>query len=280
MICDYDFYREDFRKLGQLWYEPFQYSFNLSPEECIERSKLKLHQKVIVCMHPHGIVPLHAVLWAACCDQFFTNPETNQKLYGFGAAADIVQYVPFLRNVLGFLTAGSASYNVLKTGLMEGRVACIDPQTGRRPEGLFILPGGVAEIYISQPGRHAIFIKKRKGLMRLSIETGASLIPCYVFGGTDFFSTLTTSDSWIAKCSRKLRMALTFFWGRFGLPIPYSPRVTLCVGDPIPIPQVSEECPLDQAIELLHGQFVQEMVKLFDDYKTLAGYPQAELEIL
>jgi hypothetical protein len=118
----FQFNREEFRKMGQLWYEIFQFSMNISPEECFWKTKHELiHKKVILAMHPHGIVPFHAVLWAACGDQHFVHPETGEKLYGFGAAADVVQYVPFLRNILGFLTAGSASYPVLKRGLVEVR---------------------------------------------------------------------------------------------------------------------------------------------------------------
>ena len=54
------------------------------------------------------------------------------------------------------------------------------------------LSSGIAEIFVSTPGEHKIVFKKRKGLIKLAIETGSSLIPCYVFGGTDFFCNLIT----------------------------------------------------------------------------------------
>lgn len=112
--------------MGQLWYEIFQFSVNISPEECLEKTKNELiHRKVILAMHPHGIVPFQAVLWAACADQYFVHPDTGEKLYGFGAAADVVQYVPFLRNILGFLSAGSAAYPVLKRGLVEVKTSIV-----------------------------------------------------------------------------------------------------------------------------------------------------------
>ena len=56
-------------------------------------------------------------------------------------------------------------------------------------KNLFILPGGVAEIFVSEPGTHTI-IAKRHGLMKLALRTGAVLVPMYVFGGTDFLSHL------------------------------------------------------------------------------------------
>ena len=96
---------------------------------------------------------------------------------------------------------------------------------GRKPNHLYILPGGVAEIFTSTPGRHTIVFKNRRGLCKLAIETGAQLIPCYVFGGTDFFNNLATDDGFFASLSRTLRMGVTIFWGPLGLPIPYAPKV-------------------------------------------------------
>ena len=42
---------------------------------------------------------------------------SDKKMYGFGAAADVVMYVPFLRNIMGWLSGGPASYKALKDGL-------------------------------------------------------------------------------------------------------------------------------------------------------------------
>lgn len=227
--------------------------------------------QLILAMHPHGIVPFHAVLWAAYCDQYLSS------IYGFGAAADVVALVPFLRNIMGWLCAGSAKYDVLKRGLTRGEV----PMTKtRHPKHLFILPGGIAEIFVSRPQSHDIVFKSRRGLCRLSLETKAMLIPCYVFGGTDFFENLATSSGLLAKVSRALRIGVTIFWGRFGLPIPYSPKVTMVIGDPIPLPAIDGEKGVDGAIDLLHAEFMVKMQALFDKYKAAAGYPDAVLHFI
>ena len=44
---------------------------------------------------------------------------SDKKMYGFGAAADVVMYVPFLRNIMGWLSGGPASYKALKDGLTK-----------------------------------------------------------------------------------------------------------------------------------------------------------------
>jgi hypothetical protein len=57
--------------------------------------------------------------WTSYCDQYLPG------LYGFGAAADVVAYIPFLRNIMSMLTAGSASYQVLKDGLTKVTITII-----------------------------------------------------------------------------------------------------------------------------------------------------------
>ena len=138
-----------FRKVGQLWYEVFQFSCNVTPAEVEELLNYCDSHQLILAMHPHGIVPFQAVLWSAYCHQYFSNGK--KSMYGFGAAADVVAYVPFLRNFLFFLSAGSATYKVLKDGLVEGKAPSVNA-AGRKPKHLYILPGGVAEIFCSKPG--------------------------------------------------------------------------------------------------------------------------------
>lgn len=55
-------------------------------------------------------------------------------IYGFGAAASAVNWIPFLRNVLAWLPAYSVEYDVLIENLKD--------------KNLFFFPGGVAEVVI------------------------------------------------------------------------------------------------------------------------------------
>ena len=205
----------------------------------------------------------------------------RKELYGFGAAADVVGSLPFLRNIMGWLSAGSATYKVLKDGLVKGEsLAC--NAVNRKPRNLFILPGGIAEIFCSQPKADIIVFRHRKGLCRLSLETGALLIPCYVFGGTDFFCNLLTSDGFVSRFCRRFQLGVTVFWGQFGLPfIPFTPKVTICIADPIPVVKWDKsDTPVpDEFIDRLHSQYLESIQRLFDDYKVQAGYPDAKLEI-
>ena len=269
------------RKVGQLWYEIFDFQHNLSPESREERIRLGKETQYIIAMHPHGVIPLHAFLWCAYCDQYLLNSE--HELYGFGAGADIIEFLPVLRNIMGWLNAGSATYSVLKQGILHGKSPAAN-RVGRYPKHLYILPGGVAEIFTSTPGDHTIVFANRRGLARLSCETGAQLVPAYVFGTTDFFGNALKSDSLLAKLSRKLKAGIAIFGGFCGLPfIPFSPKVTLVVGDAIPVtkwvPTDGAEHPPQEMVDALHAQYLNAITKLFDCHKVEAGYPNAVLNI-
>lgn len=112
-------YRRWFRRVGQLWYEILDFSCNKSKEELAAVIAYGSKHKMILCMHPHGILPIHAITWTAYCDQYLSDRETKDEVFGFGAAADVVFYVPILRNILGWLSAGSATYQLLRDGLKE-----------------------------------------------------------------------------------------------------------------------------------------------------------------
>ncbi len=71
-----------------------------------------------------------------------------------------------------------------------------------------ISTGGVAEVFEtnSATGDEVIVLKSRKGLIKLAFRTGASLVPCYLFGNTKLFSLFTGGSlhSFFKRLSRKL----------------------------------------------------------------------------
>jgi hypothetical protein len=65
-----------FRTLGQLWYEIFDFRCNLSPamrKNMIDTGTGSNPVQFAICMHPHGIIPIQAILWAAYCDQYVSH---------------------------------------------------------------------------------------------------------------------------------------------------------------------------------------------------------------
>ena len=296
-----------FRKLGQLWYEIFDLHSSVSPRGLRRKIRDGQRRKFVMAMHPHGIIPLHAVLWAAYCDQYMTDPITGDSLYGFGAAADVVDRIPFVRNVMGWLSAGSASYGVLRDGLCRGKAAQVNRNNNRKPRHLFVLPGGIAEVFTSSPDRDVINIKERRGLMRLALESNATIIPCYAFGATSFFDQANIiSSSAAERASRKYKVGLCMFYGALYCPIlPVRARVTMCFGEPVepaeansnPDPDPDTNSTSDNAIvpssnerskyakesiavERMHADYLTSITNVYDRYKVgIEGGADRKLEI-
>jgi 1-acyl-sn-glycerol-3-phosphate acyltransferase len=190
--------------------------------------------------------------------------------------------MPFLKNLMAWNSADSADYKVLRDGL-HGISPVVNKNGGRKPKHLYILPGGIQEIYLSRPGTFEI-CELNVGLIKLAMETGAWLLPCFVFGGTDFFHNLITGDGFLPNLFRKWRMGITIYWGKFPyiIPIPFTPKVTLVISDPIVIDKYTgdiSKIPMDK-IRSIRKQYQDAMLSLFETYKAAAGYPNAKLSFI
>lgn len=52
---------------------------------------------------------------------------------------------------------------------------------------LLLCAGGIAEIFMIDDKAEVIKLKDRKGFVRMAVEAGADLLPCYHFGNTQLF---------------------------------------------------------------------------------------------
>ena len=136
---------------------------------------------------------------------------------------------------LGYTFRGLASSAALKTPIFKqmlsvigvidaGKSSCLKALNQNLTLG--ISSGGVTEVFEtnSPSGNEVIVLKSRKGMVKLAFQTGADLVPCYLFGNTSLYSLWTggpLGHNFLRRLSRKVKFALILFWGRFGLPIPY-----------------------------------------------------------
>lgn len=75
--------------------------------------------------------------------------------------------------------------------------------------------------------------------------------------------------------SRKLRVSLVFFSGRFGLPIPYRTPLLAVFGAPFPVKKNLQ--PTDKDISEVMERLEREIKALFDTHKTAFGWGSVKL---
>ena len=90
--------------------------------------------------------------------------------------------------------------------------------------------------------RERIVLRDRKGFVRIAVEEGldGGIVPVYHFGNTQVFDFFPQS---LQKTSRKLRSALGFLVGRWGLPVPRRAELYMVSGPPVPVPKVARDSP-------------------------------------
>ena len=70
----------------------------------------------------------------------------------------------------------------------------------KKGRSVLIFIGGEKEQLMTEVGKHKIFLKNRKGFVKLAIEYGIPLVPMYAFGENDCYTVSTflqgESSSW------------------------------------------------------------------------------------
>mmetsp|Transcript_19584 Transcript_19584/g.61572 ORF Transcript_19584/g.61572 Transcript_19584/m.61572 type:complete len:373 (+) Transcript_19584:118-1236(+) len=240
------------RQLGQLLYEAFDARHTMTDSLALRQAAEDY--TLIFCLHPHGIVPLQTLMFCALCDQLLK--RTGSFVV---ASASVLFYLPVLRTLVGWFGGVPADYETIKRSLHSRH--------------LYVTPGGLAEMMKAKRGADIVVWKKRRGLCRLALETGARLVPIYVFNNDYFDHAPFTS------LSRRLRVSILLFWGQCGLPIPFRPRrpLVFAIGQPLETRRIAS--PTDSDIDRLHANYETALHDLFRTHRAAAGKPDAHLVV-
>ncbi len=165
---------------------------------------------------------------------------------------------PFLRQITHWVRCASVQKSYFRKKL-------------RNKESVVFVPGGVKEVFLMDPSRPnelVLYLKKRKGFVKLALETGTPICPVFCFGLDGSFAHLIPRGPIISKVSGLMGFTPLLFFGRWGIPfgIPRPQKIHVVVGKPIDVPlrySVTEE-----DINYYHGLFLTEMQSLFEQHKV------------
>jgi len=231
------------------------------PIQIIKTADLPPNKQYIVSLHPHGLMPwgLLPVGRSAEWNSLFPNLEFRC------VAASVLFKIPIAREASIWAGGCPAGRHDVSKVLEKGY-------------NLGVLPGGSEELMEQTPGQELIFIKNRKGFVRLALIYGCDLVPGYIFGVNDLYTQMTWGKQFRMWLLRKTRIAFTFGWGRsFYNLLPERKPIFVVVGKPIQVSQVP--CPTDEQIDELHKRYVDEVVNIFETYKSRFGYKNRKLII-
>mmetsp|Transcript_31905 Transcript_31905/g.45928 ORF Transcript_31905/g.45928 Transcript_31905/m.45928 type:complete len:322 (-) Transcript_31905:119-1084(-) len=218
-------------------------------------------QLYIFCSFPHGAATAgHLLTMTNSCEMLSTHYTGERR----DLAASILFYIPFMRELVLLLGCVDASSATAKYNLKKNR-------------SILIYVGGEREQLMTEKGTHKIFVKNRKGFVKLALQYGAHIVPMYTFGENDLYYTSNFMLGFRMWLQRNFQVALPLVWGRFGL-LPLKVRLRTEIGKPIAVAR--KDSISDKDVEELHGVFVDEMARLFNRSKSkYKEYENAQLEV-
>lgn len=198
--------------------------------------------------------------------------------------------MPGAREALLNSGLSAATENALKTLLNQSN----DPADKSNRDGytgnaVGLIAGGAREAMAFIPNTYKCAISKRRGFVRIAIQTGASLVPVISFGENNIYREVDLSGLFgrLAKYlfKRFLNTNLVIPSGRgifqynFGF-IPIRHPVTTVVGAPIHVKKSPN--PSKEEIERTYELFCTQLIGLFETHKSkyVENFENVRLEII
>jgi len=235
-------------------------------------------RRLIFCFHPHGIYAfgLFTLVFrrSSGFDTIFPSLKAergNRKGLLVGVASALL-HVPVVHLMFSYLGFIPASRKTMKN-------ACSSDHD------VALIPGGIKEMFTSgDSDSDVVYIKRRRGFVRLAISSGRDLVPVFSFGESRTFTSVKAFRSIREAVSRRFRVSLQLFHGRWFTLIPYRVPIYVVVGKPIDVSSIRERLLRDgvtdeeKIVDEVHRVYVSELVALFNANKHLhSGYTRTRL---
>ncbi|XP_019940981.2 2-acylglycerol O-acyltransferase 3b isoform X2 [Paralichthys olivaceus] len=235
------------------------------PVKLVKTAELSPNKNYILGYHPHGIMGAGAFtcFGTDSCGFLEVFPGVRPTL---AVLAGLFR-IPFFRDYI--MTAGLCP--VSKQSLEH-----LLTKSGKG-NAVVIVIGGAAESLASTPEMNTVFVKQRKGFVRVALEFGADLVPVYSFGENELFKQVIFSEG---SLSRRLQdlfknivgFAPCLFVGEHFAILPYRIPVTTVVGKPISVPK--RVTPTEEEVDHYHRVYIEALSKLFHEHKVSCGLPE------
>ena len=215
-------------------------------------------KRYIFACSPHGIICMGAfcALGTEGCGWSKLFPGITTRVLTLGLCFN----APFYRQYL-FLT-GCCSVS---------KKSCINLLNNN--QSICIIIGGTRESLMTEPGKFDLILKSRRGVIKVALETGASVVPVLSFGENDVYNADAQGrDSIWYKLNCLLSSSLGFAVPRFigrGLcdncagPLPFSRPINVVVGRPIDLPLSENYTKSD--IDKYQNIYISELTKLYEE---------------
>eukprot|EP00882_Tetradesmus_deserticola_P003021 GHRQ01003207.1.p1 GENE.GHRQ01003207.1~~GHRQ01003207.1.p1 ORF type:complete len:330 (+),score=99.67 GHRQ01003207.1:30-1019(+) len=221
----------------------------------------------VVGLEPHSAMP--SAMPASFSLQSTLLPD-GLRGRTYGLASSICFKIPFTRHLYWWIGIRPITRHWMERLL-------------RQRHNVVLVPGGVQECLYMQKDSETAFLKKRKGFIRMAMQCGSAVVPCFAFGQSGTYHWYRPgppllSEASVQAASRRMGVVPLALVGRWCTPAPFNSRMTVVLGKPIEVPHKQD--PTDAELQQYLDQFIAAMQDIFDRHKAAAGYPHYKLHIM
>ena len=231
--------------------------------EKLKRAEKAQNAQFIFAVFPHGTNSDFRILMDGILHTVL--PSVAEKVRVL--AASVLFRIPLVREIATWTRCVDARRSVAE-GLLDNKYS------------ILVLPGGMDEQLVTEYQKETLYLRKRKGFIKLAMRKEVPVVPVYVFGTSDHFVTSNLcfkARHWIMK---NLKMCIPLARGLAGSACPLPVKTTIVMGEPISFsPKIAGQ-PTQDEIDAAHCEFTKAVVTLFDEHKSRLGYAERRLNVL
>ncbi len=250
--------------------------FDYFPISIHEITTTTHHHRTLYCYHPHGIYAF------GLFSLIFGKISGQRKNLLVGVASSLLA-IPGLGHIcswFGFIPASRESFEKV---ILNSEV------------DLALVPGGIAEMLLFDENDNDsktnkdnsnnieyVYLKNRKGFIRLALKYKLNIVPIYGFGENRTFKRYTYGKVIRERISRTFRVVIQLFHGRFYTLIPYQVPLNVVYGESLQFPiqlQYGED-PTQEQVDDAHKLYCEALYHLFEHYKHQFGYEHSILKFV
>jgi 2-acylglycerol O-acyltransferase 2 len=226
----------------------------------------KENQPAFFVLEPHDVLPLSIMSFHEATGAFARAGHRS-----VGCVTSTCFHVPLMRHFYSWAGAVPATKEVINDMISSGISPCI-------------CPGGVQEVGLitKQTDEINVYLKERKGFIKLAMSRGVPIVPVFAFGGRDAFDFVIATNSVLRWIGRKLGFMPMIFFGVGG--IPFAPgkscHYTNVVGKPISTgPKKNYKDITPAEVDAIQAKYLKEVMELFLRHRGDPGYSGVKLNI-
>eukprot|EP00811_Abedinium_folium_P036919 NODE_9583_length_1413_cov_4.399689.p1 GENE.NODE_9583_length_1413_cov_4.399689~~NODE_9583_length_1413_cov_4.399689.p1 ORF type:complete len:319 (-),score=103.26 NODE_9583_length_1413_cov_4.399689:304-1260(-) len=240
----------------------------MDPRSYYAETKLEGHLtsiekgRSLLLFHPHGIL-CGGYSWNGCWSE---KMRTHAGRCHFFIDPMLRSWNPFFKLVAD----------------VHGRLESLKPANVRRcmaaGENVALVPGGFEDATMTKSYEQGVVVRTKLMaiMLRYGLEFGYRVHPVYSFGENELYTTVAAGEALRLKLNNYNLPGVIFC----GTPIfPLFPRtdgrIITYVGKPLLLPQIAR--PTAEDIEHWTCEYEQALLRLFNEFRAEAGYPDAEL---